>query len=121
MSYSWKNPQQLCNENLLSVVLKDCGANEDKFILFDMMNYGIDGILDVVTTELHNVIPMDNSILLSSICSAMCSQKDNYPNCIGFSSNITTDRTCILYSEVSLMNSSTIGPPLNLDGELYLR
>ena len=104
----------------MSIELKNCGANEDKFILLDMMNYGIDGILDVVSTELHNVIPMDNSILLSSICSAMCSHNDNYPDCIGFSSNMATDPTCVLYSEVSLMDNTTIGTPLNL-GELYLR
>ena len=105
----------------MSIELKNCGANEDKFILLDMMKYGIDGIFNVVKTELHNVIPMDKSILLSSICSAICSQNDNYPNCIGFSSIIATDRTCILYSEVGLMNNSTTGTPLNLGGELYLR
>ena len=105
----------------MSIVLKNCGADsadEDKFIPLDTMKYEI---YTVVTTEFPNVILMDDGDLLDSICSAICSRKDNYPTCIGFSSNIATDRTCTLYSEVVLMNDSTIGPPMNLTGKLYLR
>ena len=103
---------------LVSIVLKNCGADEDKFIPLDNMKYEI---YSVSTNEFPNVILMDDGNLLSSICSAICSRKDNAPNCIGFSSNIATDRTCTLYSEVGLMNRGTIGPAMNFIGKLYLR
>ena len=102
------------------LVLKNCGANDDKFIPLDMIKYEI---YNVVTTEFPNVILMDDDYLLSSICSAICLKNANSPSCVGFSSNIKTDRTCTLYSEVGIVNSSTItiSPPMNFTEELYIR
>ena len=102
----------------MSLVLKYCGADNDKFIPLDMMKYEI---YNVVTTEVPNVILMDNDILLSSICSAICSKKDNSSTCIGFSSDITTQHTCTLYSEVEFLSNINVGPAMNVTEEIYLR
>ena len=99
-------------------MLKNCGADEDKFIPLDHMKYRI---VNMVTTELPQVILMDNDILLSSICGAICSRADNSHTCIGYSSNIANDHTCTLYSEVDLMDNSVDNAPMNLIGELYIK
>ena len=100
------------------LVLKNCGAADDKFIPLDMIKYEI---YNVVNTDVPNVIGMDDDNLLSSICSAICSKNANSPSCVGFSSNVKTDHTCTLYSEVEIMNSSTISTPMNFTEELYIR
>ena len=96
-------------------MLKNCGADEDKFVPLDNLKYRV---VDMATTELPNVIIMDNDKLLSSICGAICSREDNSPTCIGYSSNIANDRTCTLYSEVDLMKNSVDSAPMNLIGNL---
>ena len=98
--------------------MKNCGADEDKFIPLNGMKYRV---VNMVKTELPNVILMDNDILLSSICGAICSRKDNYPTCIGYSSNMAKDRTCTLYSEVDLVENNMESTPMNFIGELYLK
>ena len=75
----------------------DCGAQEDKFIPMDMTKYEIKY---EVTTEIPDVIPTDDGNLLSSVCSMMCA--GNSPLCIGFSSDISTSRSCTLYTEVEV-------------------
>ena len=78
----------------------DCGAQEDKFIPMDMTKYEIKY---EVTTEIPDVIPIDDGNLLSSVCSMMCAGKDNSPLCIGFSSDITISRSCTLYTKVEVV------------------
>ena len=99
-------------------MLKNCGADEDKFVPLDNLKYRL---VNMVTTELPNVIVMDNDMLLSSICGAICSREDNSPTCIGYSSNIANDRTCTLYSEVDLMKNSMESTTMDFIGELYLK
>ena len=90
----------------------------DKFIPLDLTKYEIS---NVQTTEVPNVILMDDGNLLSSICSYICSRTDNSSSCIGFSSDISTNHACTFYSEVDVVSNSNIGPAMNVTEKVYLR
>ena len=93
----------------------DCGAQEDKFIPMDMTKYEIKY---EVTTEIPDVIPIDDGNLLSSVCSMMCAGKDNSPLCIGFSSDISISLGCILYTEVEVVSNNAT---MTATQEVWLR
>ena len=102
----------------MSLVLKNCGSQENKFIPLDMTKYEI---YDRQITEIPNVIILDDDNMLSSICGMICSREDNTPPCIGFSSDVTTNRSCTLYSEIDVHTNMNTGPAMNVTGNVFLR
>ena len=96
--------------------MKNCGAQE--FIPLDKTKYEI---YNVKTTEIPNVIFLDDDDLLSSICSMICSRHDNTPSCIGFSSDVSTNHSCTLYSEVDVDSNINAGPAMNITEKVYIR
>ena len=112
-----------CNHNegtvtTVTSVMKNCGTHEDKFVPLDFTKYEI---YNVETTEVPNVIMLDDDTLLSSICSMICSQRVNTPSCIGFLSDVSKDHSCTLYTEVSVDSNIKIGPVKNVTETVYLR
>ena len=99
----------------MNLVLKNCGSHEDNFIQLDRTRYHV---YNVQTTEITDVILTYDSNLLSSICSMICARADNIPTCVGFSSDITANHSCTLYSEIDVDSTINTGPAMNFDGKI---
>ena len=63
------------------------------------------------STEVHKLLLSGSEDLLNGVCSAMCAKNNNpggdgKQSCIGFSTNVTDDYTCKLYSDVAFAKSA---------------
>ena len=61
--------------------------------------------------EVHKLLLSGSEDLLNGVCSAMCAKNNNpggdgKQSCIGFSTNVTDDYTCKLYSDVAFAKSA---------------
>ena len=63
------------------------------------------------STEIHKLLLSGSPALLEGVCSAMCGRKNKPGNdhraCVAFSSNVTEDFTCRLYSDVAFVKSAS--------------